>query len=393
MTMKSSASKKLVCFFFSLLLILGVLIPQTNQIISAATTKKQTVKSSVIQSGKQFTLTNMPYNGVSSIISTYKDKELTVRTIQNFAYTPDGKYIMTIGECSTGSEKHGLLTRCAVPSKTGEKAEAESEQAIVLEKFGHSDVIDITQENLSKKVYNIWVSCKPGTNGYARQIARLTYKIDKSGRGKITKTVYIKGFEKTNVTKGKAGYYTNKVEAERVHCAVDTDSNQIVFRAHFPSGYGCYYLSYDFQNINSALNSLKNKGTLDIGSKPKWQKARIVCNFVPLCTFQSFTVKGNKLYLAGGHFGLGAQIYVVSFETQKDGNIKEQNIKTMSQLSDIITLDAVIRIDDADYDENYLEIQGLKVTKKGKKTYCHINFNCSGPSMRNSASVYKFAVK
>lgn len=390
--MKSSVSKKVVGLFALVIILSGLMLPGFGGEISAATTKKQTVKSSTLQAGKQFTLMNMPYNGVNSIISTYKNKDLTVRCIQNFDYTPDGKYIFTIGECTTDGIKHGMLTRCAVPDKKGENAQAQAQEVHVLESFGHSDVIAVTQDDTSKKVYNLWVSCKPGADGYGRQIARLTYKIDKSGKGKIAKTVYINGFEKTNVSAGKAGYYTNKLKAEKIHCAVDAESNQIVFRVKL-EGSSCYYISYNLKNINKALNSLKDKGTFDIGSKPKWQNARIVCNLTPLCTYQSFAVEGKSVYIVGGHFGLGAQIYAFSYSTQKDGKIKEQSIKNTSQLSEIIDIDAVIKIDDADYDKNYLEVEGFKVTKKGKKTYYDLNFNCSGPSMRNSVGVYKFAVK
>ena len=390
--MKSSAWRKISVYMLSLIMISSVVILQSEPSISAATTKKYTVKTSALQAGKQFTLMNMPYNGTNSIIKTYKDKELTVRTVQNFDYSPDGKYIFTIGECSTGSQKHGLLTRCAAPKKNGKTAEAQSIDTMVLEGFGHSDTLAITQDNLSKQIYNIWVSCNPGTNGYGRQIVRLTYQVDKSGVGKITKTVYIKGLEKTNVTSGKAGYYPNKATPERVHCAIDTDSNQLVFKIQ-ASSIGSYYLSYNFENVNSAMNSVKNKGSFDISAKPKWQNARIICNLTPLCTYQSFTVKDKNIYIIGGHFGLGTQIYVFSYETQKNGNIKEQNISNTSQLASIITIDSVIKFDDAEYDKNYLEIQGLKVTKESKKTYFHINFNCAGPSMQNSAMVYKFTTK
>ena len=390
--MKLSVSKKILSFICLVVVLMGLILPHSGGQISAATTKKQTVKSSTLQSGKQFTLTDMPYNGVNSIISTYKNQDLTVRCIQNLGYTPDGKYIFTIGECSAGGKKHGMLTRCSVPTKTGKTAEAKSQSVHVLDSFGHSDVIAVTQDDLSKKVYNLWVSCKPDTDGYGRQIARLTYKVDKSGTGKISKTVYIKGFEKTNVSGGKAGYYTNKLKAEKIHCAVDAESNRIVFRLKL-EGSSCYYLSYNLKNISSAMNSVKDKGTFDISSKPKWQNARVVCNLTPLCTFQSFDVEGNSVYIIGGHFGLGAQIYSFDFETQKDGKIKEQNIKTTSDLSKIITIDSVIRIDDADYDKHYLEVEGFKVEKISKKTYCYVSFNCQGPSMRNSVSVYKFAVK
>lgn len=385
--------KKFLCFFIVLVLLTGIFVTQGDQIIYAATVKKQTVTSEVLQQGKQFTLTNMPYNGANSIIKTFGKEPLTVTTLQNFDYTPDGKYIFTIGECSTGSKKHGLLSRCSLPSKKGETATARCLEAVVLEKFGHSDVLAITQDNLKKQVYNIWVSCKPGADGVGRQIARLTYKVDKNGKGKITKTVYIKGFEKTNVTKGKAGYYKDKVKAEWVHCAVDADSNQIVFRLKLPAGYRCVYLSYNLKSINSALNSLKNKATFNIGSKPKWQLARIECGLSPLCSFQSFDVEGKSLYLAGGNFGLGSEIYVIDYKTYTKGNVKQLTVKKKSQLSEVISIDNVIKVDDALYDRNYLETEGFKVEKKNGIITCSITFNCSGPSLRDTTAVYSFTTK
>ena len=388
--MKSPVLKKSLCFLFALLLVSGIFLAQGEQIISAATVRKQTVKSSVLQQGKQFTLVNMPFNGESSIISQFDDEPLTVNTLQNFDYTPDGKYVFTIGECNTGNKKHGLLTRCSLPSKKGANAKSKCLEAVVLEKFGHSDVLAVTQDNLKKQVYNIWVSCKPGADGVGRQIARLTYQVNKAGKGKITKTVYINGFEKTNVTNGKAGFYEDKVKAEWVHCAVDARSNQIVFRLKLPAGYSCVYLSYNLKNINKALNALKNKATFNIGSKPKWQNARIVCGLSPLCSFQSFDVAGKSLYLAGGNFGLGAEIYVINYKTYKDGKVNELNVKKKSQLSDIVSIDNVIKVDDALYNKNYLEIEGLKVEKKNGKTNCYISFNCSGPSLRDTIAVYKF---
>lgn len=391
--MKTSVLKRALCFFFSVVLVCTVLIPQSSRIISAATVQKQTVKSSVIREGKQFTLNNMPFNGEGSIIRKFKDKALSINTVQNFDYTPDGKYVFTVSECNTGSKKHGLLSRCKLPSKKGVSAKAKCLEAVVLEGFGHSDVIAVTQDNLKKQAYNIWLSYDTGADGKDVRIARLTYQVSEEGKGKITKTVYIKGFEKTNVSKGKAGYYKDRVKAQQLHCAVDSDSNQIVFRLTFPSGYSCAYLSYNLKNINKALDSLKNKSSFDISKKPKWQKARIICGLTPLCSFQSFAVKDKSLYLAGGNMGLGAEIYVIDYKTYKDGKIKEKTVKKKSQLSEIITLDTVIKIDDAYYDENYLEIEGFKVTKSKNKTAYHISFNCSGPSIRDTISVYKFTTK
>ncbi len=388
--MKSLSLRKILCLL-SILLVSVILTAQSVQLISAATVKKQTVQSSTVRQSKQFTLVNMPYNNEKSIISEYKGEKLKITTVQNFDYTPDGKYIFTVGECTANGKRHGLLSRCALPSEAVENATAECLEAVVLDGFGHSDVLAVTQDNLKKQVYSIWVSCKPGSDGVGRQIARLTYQVSKSGKGKITKTVYIKGFEKTNVVKGKAAYYKDKVKAEWVHCAVDTSGNSIVFRLKLPSGYGCVYLSYDFKKINSALNKLKNNATLNISSKPTWQKARVSCPITPLCSFQSFTVKDNTLYIAGGNLGLGAQIYVIDYKTYKDGKIRELDIRKESQLTEIITVDPLIKIDDALYDRNYLEIEGIKVTQKKGKIYYHVSFNCIGPSPHDTAGIYKFS--
>ncbi len=389
--MKTRAYKRFFCILLTLLLGASILIPQLDSSTYAASLRKYTVKSSALQKGQQFTLTNMPYNNEASIISEYKGKELTVNCVQNFAYTPDGKYIFTIGESNTDNKKHGLLTRCKLPSKKGVTAKAECQQATVLANYGHSDVLAVTQDNLSKQVYNIWVSCSPGTNGLGRKITRLTYKVNSSGVGKITKTVYISGFEKTNVKNGKAGYFKDKVKPEWVQCAVDADSNQIVFQLNLPSGYSCAYLSYNFKKINSALNSLKDKGTFNLSTKPKWQLAHITCGLSPLCSYQSFAVKGKSLYIGGGNFGLGAQIYVINYKTYKDGKVTELSIKKKSALSEIITIDTVIKVDDASYNENYLEFEGLKVEKSGSKTYYYVSFNCAGPSLKDSTAIYRFS--
>ena len=198
---------------------------------------------------------------------------------------------------------------------------------------------------------------------------------------------------KTNVAKGKAGYYKDKVKAEWVHCAVDAESNQIVFRLRLPAGYSCVYLSYNLKNINKALDALKDKATFNISSKPKWQNARIESGLSPLCSFQSFAVEGNSLYLAGGNFGLGAEIYVINYKTYKDGNIKQLDIRKKSQLSEIVTIDTVIKVDDALYDKNYLEIEGFKVEKENGRTNYYVSFNCAGPGLRDSTAVYKFTTK
>ncbi len=393
-------SRKHIRKFFSLLaaalLVFDVLLPHQPAAVHAADSNTATVKKSVsgttFKKGKQFTLTNMPYNGENSIIREFDGKQLTISGVQNFDFTPDGKYVFTVGECRTGSTKHTLLTRCALPAKYGKNAKAKAQDAMVLEAFGHSDVLAITQDDLSKEVYNLWVACKPGADGFGLQIARLTYSVKKSGAGTIKKTVYIKGFEKTNVENGKAGYYPDKVKPDRVACAVDTGSNQIVFRVKLPSGYSVFYLSYNFKKINAKLDTVKNKGTYDISKNPKWQRARINCPLTPLCSYQSFDVLGKNIYVIGGNFGLGAQIYGINYKTYKDGNVKELRVDQKSKMAKIITIDPLITVGDADYDKNYLEVEGIKAVKNGSKIDYYMNFMCEGPSLSNTIGVYKITL-
>ena len=353
---------------------------------------KQSVNGDDLMSGKQFTLVNMPFNGEDSIIKKYKGESLTINSVQNFDFTPDGKYIFTLGECSTGSGTvHSLLTRSVVPSETGAAAEAECKEAVVLGKYGHGDVLAITQDNLSQEVYNLWVSCKAKSSGHGTQIARLTYKV-KGGKGKIVNTVFIKGFEKANVVKGKAAYFDGKAKPEWVECAIDTGSNQIVFRLNMPTGHSNVYLSYNFKKLNKKLDTIGNNGSFNISSGAKWQMAHIESRLVPLSTFQSFAVQGKKLYLAGGNMGLGAEIYVIPYKTQSNyTKIRVQQKNYMSSVSKVISIDPEVTIYDAVYDRDYLEIEGLKVGRNsnGKIDY-YVSFLCPGPRLQDSTAIYKF---
>lgn len=161
----------------SMLLLLAV--PLVDKPVQAVTkTVEQTISKNVLQKGQQFSLTNMPYNGPESIKPVNYSGSLTYRGIQNFCYSPDGKYIFNIGECLEGAKIHSLLTRCKIPKKTGAKASAICEESVLLEGFGHGDSIAITQKNLSKEIYDIWVTCRSGSDGYARGAARLTYQVN-----------------------------------------------------------------------------------------------------------------------------------------------------------------------------------------------------------------------
>ena len=110
-------SIKLIAFCSAFLLSISGIVQCTY-----GATKK--ISGSTIEKGIQFSLKNMPYNGkYCPVPRTYLDKSLTFRTVQNFAYTPDNKYIFTVSEAYSGSASEGikdtLLTRCAIPNKKG----------------------------------------------------------------------------------------------------------------------------------------------------------------------------------------------------------------------------------------------------------------------------------
>ena len=66
-------------------------------IVQCAYGATKEISGTTIEDGKQFSLRNMPYNGkYCPIPRTYLNKSLTFRTVQNFAYTPDNKYIFTV---------------------------------------------------------------------------------------------------------------------------------------------------------------------------------------------------------------------------------------------------------------------------------------------------------
>ena len=370
-----------------------VFIPLNSQPAQAATTKtiQQKVSAKALQNGLQFFLTNMPYNGPDSLKPDNYSGPLTYRGIQNFDYTPDGKYILAMGECVEGSKVHSLLTRCRIPEERGETASAECEQAILLKGFGHGDSIAVTQDNLKKEVYNIWVSCKPGLDGYSREIARLTYKVDKNGKGKITKTVYITNFQKAATKKGKATFFDGKVTPVWTQVAVDTSSNQVVFRLAMPAGYSVHYVSYNYKKLNAALDKIGNKKSYDIAKAAKLQMADVQYGETPLMSFQSFDVQGKCLYLAGGNLGLGTEIYALTYKTQASGKVKLQN-KDQAAATKIVTVGSKIKIYDAEYDKDYLEVEGLKVEKgkNGKMNY-YLNFHCEIPSIKDSTGIYKIS--
>ena len=377
-------SKRVSRIFLSLFIV-AFIISASSLSVSAAP-KKVKVSASTLNDGFQFTFDGMPSTSSSSPIKTYKGKTLGFSGIQNFDITPDGKYIFTTSKCYTGSDMHTMLTRCIFPRRTGTGATAAFEDVTILGNYGHGEVLAITQDDTDVESYNLWVGCDPEkkVDRHATSIARLTYEIDSEGKGQIVKTVKIKGFKNANVKNGKAAYFRDKVSPKWVIAAVDESSNQIVFRLRFPDGYGCTYLSYDFDKINNALNKLDNKGVYQIKKAAKWQRARIRWHR----SIQSFDVDGNNLYVADGLKGTNAHIYVMHYKKQSNKKLSDQN-KTDNNCSKIITIIPKITIKGVKYTKKDLEIEGIKVNKlsNGKINY-YFNFLRAGTGLRDTQSLH-----
>ena len=346
-----------------------------------------------LEAGKQFYFKGMPYNGKNSPVKEFNGKKVKPGTIQNFAYTPDGKYVFTTGEGKSGSTRHTILSRCNMPSKKKATAKAKFVQAHVLNGYGHGETIDITQPNLKKQVYYIWVSTKPSGGFYGLQIARITYEV-KDGVGEIRHIERLTNFCKTNFNKkGKPARFEDKkygkYYAKRVNGSVDTENNQIAFRIEFKNDQ-VRYVIYDYKKITKALNKLENGGLLDMKNALKWQVANIKYNSVPYRTFQSFCISDNTVYLAGGYLKMGAKIYMFKYKPHKRGKLKTETI-SKKKTQTIINIIPQLTVKKKQLGVDHLEIEGLKVYKNSKGVpYIYINFYQKDIPITSSIGVYKF---
>ena len=355
-----------------------------------AATKTKTIAAATLSGGLQYTFKGLCYNGKNSPIHELDGKTLAFSTVQNFAVTPDGKYVFTTSECRTGTTKHTLLTRCLAPEEPGKEAEAPYQDAHVLKKYGHGESIAITQPDLTKEVYYIWMACDPNSNGFGTKIARLTYKVT-DGVGKITKRVKIKNFKKANIINSKATTFQGCGSPDRMNVAADQDTNQIMFRLHF-SNYNVSYVSYDLKKLNSALNKIANNKYYNIAKAVKWQKANVRFSQIPCGAFQSFDIIDNSIYLCGGSMEKGAQIYQIKYKLYKNGKAKEVNKEGMANVARIIKLKLKLKVAGKTLTQSSLEIEGMKLIKSGKKTYCYVNFFQNNTPIADNIGVYRFQV-
>ena len=397
---------RLITRILALILVAVFIITSATE--AEAKTKKTKISSSTLEKGKQFTMVNMPYNGTKSIIKKYKGKKLKISTVQNFAFTPDGKYMFTTSECRTGSTKHTLLCLVEVPENRGKDEKATCLDAMVLNKHGHGETIDITQPDKSKEEYNIWVATTPYKNKFGKDIERITMAVD-DGKMKIKKSVKITGFEKGNVINGKAAKFDAGYPLRRLNRSIDEANNQVVFRVQFMSGVN--YTAYNFEKINKALDKLGNNKSYNITKAAKWQTANLRTNLVPYNNFQSFQVYNNVLYVCGGHFKKGAQIYAIKLKTYKEGKSKLDQKYDMKDVSRVIDMELKLTVKPEDakeaktFTKKNLEVEGMKLKKNSNgKLDVYVYFmlegkytNAAGKSgmgyQNASTSIYKFEVK
>ena len=295
-----------------------------------------------------------------------------------------------------------------MPEEVGADAKAECLDAMVLEKHGHGEAIEVTQPDEEVEGHNLWVATTPFKNKYGKDIERITMAVEES-KMVIKKSVKITGFDKANVIDGKPAKFEAGYPLRRLNVAIDEDNNQIVFRVQFMSGVN--YVAYNYKKINKALDKLGNNKSYKITKAAKYQTANLRTNLVPYNNFQSYQVCDNMLYVCGGNFKMGAQIYAIKLKTYKEGKSQLDQKYDMEDVSKVIDIEPKITLKPEDspkkitFNKNKLEIEGMKMRKKSNgKLEFFVYFMVSGKYTNNkgksgmgfqnaSTGIYKFEVK
>lgn len=351
---------------------------------SVQATTQSTVKAEKLQSGLQFTLTGLPYNGSMSPIQKDKGKELKTSAVQNFVFSPDNRYIFVTQQGTVGSKVHTILSWCTVPEERNKDALAMYEGSVILDGYGHGETIAITQPNKAKQIYNLWVSCTPTSAGVGTEIARVTLKISDSGKGKVQKTVKLTNFS-------AAIDDIPGVAVDRAGVAVNEADNRIAFRIH-TVGKGTYYEIYDLKKVNAKLNTVKNNKKYDVKKLINMRKAHVESGLVPFDSFQSFDIDGKYIYVCGGNFNKGAGIY----RTKYKNAAARQSLGNMSSVTQSITLQLKLTIKDnhnqtmKTLDKSGLEVEGMKIQLNGNKMNYYVNFVQTDLKVYDTIGIYKF---
>lgn len=393
--------KKQLKVMVTVILVLSIIISLGTESVIAKT-KITKISASKLNSGKQYTMVKMPYNGAySPLPRKYKGQKLIVKSVQNFCETPDGKYVFAVGEGIIGSGKkeikNTLLCRCIIPDNRNATAEAECEEAHILYKYGHSDNIAITQPDLEKPLYYIWLVS--ATNNYTlaamgNEVVRLTYEVNEEGKAQISQTITLKNFLYTKVAKIKGKLKAQKQgdKVTRVNVTANQNDNLIAFRVQCKNK-NVNYVVYDYNELNEKLNQLEGNTIFNMADAKKQQIANVACTFTPSKSFQSMAIDKDYIYMCGGFVKRDTEIYKVSYKAYEKGKVKIQTIKKKENaVKQRIIVYPGFKIKGRNFNKNNAEVQGIMIKKNPytKKIDYYLVFRAAGMNMRNTVSIYKF---
>ncbi|MCR5792069.1 MAG: hypothetical protein K6G65_02760 [Lachnospiraceae bacterium] len=358
----------------------------------ALAAKVKSISKSSLEKTEIFYFSKLPTASVT---------KLRMHTVQNFSYTPDMRFMFVTQEASAMSNdniRHCCLSLCT-PDETQNACKRVDYH--ILKNYGHSESLSVTQPDLNKMVYHIWLtSGSTKKNKFGNKITRLTYEVkyNKEGvpYGTIRHRVTLKDFKYTKVVKSKGKKKAAalvkikgvKTILNRVGVTCDQENNQICFRSNYEEGQGIYYAVYRLDKVNAYLNHLvkKKKTSGSIKKLASAQLANIYCMKRPVgyyksdgSAFQSYEIRNNVLYISGGILDYGKYsggIYAIPYGI---GRNSIQWITSNSQIKKYYQI------------QTKKEIEGLHISEIEGNMYATFNF-FNGPNA-SSSTLYAYRLK
>ena len=260
----------------------------------------------------------------------------------------------------------------------------------VLQYYGHSEVLAVSQPDLSQPKYHIWVAkCKkkyPKTKeqSYGTSIERLTVTVDGGRRAMaVVDKIEIKDFVNANVVQTKKGKRKAAKfkygKPERVAAAASQDSNRLAFRLKFKTGKGTNFIIYDLNMLSADMDAMVAQGKTVYNMKraKDFMISNTRCNLVPLGGFQSFDVDDTSLYIAG-HSVKKAKYMAEIYKIPYKNTVKEVDKTKKKSIQQRIKF------------QNELEFEGVKVKHEGDRTAYYFDFIIApGGWLRYDQFLYK----
>ena len=366
-------------------LILSFLLVALSSLIATpafAKTTSTTVTQQEIDASKYLQFNNSPSN--SGFVDGRYKGVYQFSCYQNFAFTPDEKFVFANSIAKKdGTYNTGLM--CF----TNNGSTAEFLDGTILEYYGHSEVLAVSQLDPSQTRYQIWVAkCKnphPKTKeqSYGTSIERLTVSVNAAQRAIVVENkIEINNFVNANVVEKKGKRKSAKFKygkAERVAAAANQDTNRLAFRLKFKTGKGTNFIIYDLNQVSADMDAMVAQGKTVYNMKraKNFLLSNTRCNLVPLGGFQSFDVDDANLYIAGASAEpkkFMAEIYKVPYKyTVKEvDKTKKKSIKQRIKF------------------QNQLEFEGVKVKHEGDRIAYYFDMIIApGAWLRYDQFVYK----